>query len=226
MAYLYETHSHTCVSSPCGRNTGDELVRYFKGMGYTGMIITDHITREEAAQCATKETWEIRVNRLCLGYEMAKAEGDRVGLDVFQGWEYGDGWNHFLIYGLDREWLMDHPDCLQWDVVSYLKHVRADGGFVVQAHPFREGVSSFLLVPAHTDAYEVISASRDALHNRYAEDFCRSFGKIRHAGTDIHWLNYPRHAGVESDRRFTDIHDFIAALKAGEYRLFDHYVNK
>ena len=191
MGYLYETHAHTCTGFPCGKNTGDELVRYFHQLGYTGLIITDHILRSEAGDCATKAAWEARANRLCLGYEMAKAEGDRIGLDVFQGWDYGDGWNHFLVYGLDKEWLMANPDCLTWDCVTYLKNIKKDGGFVIQAHPFREGVSSYLVVPDYTDGYEVISASRSAEANRHAEDFCRSYGKIRHAGTDIHWLNYP-----------------------------------
>lgn len=222
MGYLYETHAHTCTGFPCGKNTGDELVRYFHALGYTGLIITDHILTSEANDVQTRAAWEVRVNRLCLGYEMAKAEGDRIGLDVFQGWEYGEGWNHFLVYGLGREWLMANPDCLSWDAVTYLKRVRADGGFVIQAHPFREGVTSYLVVPEQTDGYEVISASRSDEANRHAEDFCRSYGKIRHAGTDIHWLNYPRLAGVEGERRFSDIHDYIAGLKEGAYTLFDH----
>jgi predicted metal-dependent phosphoesterase TrpH len=117
---------------------------------------------------------------------------------------------------------MANPDCLTWDCVTYLKNVRKDGGFVIQAHPFREGVTSYLVVPDQTDGYEVISASRSAEANRHAEDFCASYGKIRHAGTDIHWLNYPRLAGVEGERRFADIHDYIKGLKEGAYTLFDH----
>ncbi len=226
MSYLYETHAHTCTGFPCGKNTGDELVRYFHSLGYTGLIVTDHILTSEAPEVATRAAWEIRVNRLCLGYEMAKAEGDRIGFDVFQGWEYGDGWNHFLIYGLDRDWLMANPDCLTLDPVEYLRRVRRSGGFVIQAHPFREGVSSYLVIPEQTDGYEVISASRSEDANRHAEDFCRSYGKIRHAGTDIHWLNYPRLAGVDGMRRFTDIHDYIRGLKEGAYTLFDHIQNR
>ena len=226
MGYLYETHAHTCTGFPCGKNTGDELARYFKELGYTGMILTDHILRSEAESVSTKAAWEARVNRLCLGYEMAKAEGERIGLDVFQGWEYGEGWNHFLCYGLGRDWLMANPDCLQWDPVKYLHEIRAAGGFVVQAHPFREGVTSYLLVPQETDGVEVISASRSDEANRHAEDYCRSYGKIRHAGTDIHWLNYPRLSGVEGKRRFADLRDYIEGLKAGEYSLFDHIMQK
>lgn len=220
MGYLYETHAHTSTGFPCGKSTGDELVRYFKSLGYTGMILTDHILRSEAD--AVEGKWEKRVEQLCVGYETAKAEGDAIGLDVFQGWEYGEGWNHFLVYGLNRDWLMAYPDCLRWDPVTYLRRVREAGAFVVQAHPFREGVTSFLLVPDQTDGVEVISASRSDEANRHAEDYCASYGKIRHAGTDIHWVNYPRLAGVEGNRRFADIHDYIEGLKAGEYKLFDH----
>ena len=219
MGYFYETHAHTRTGFPCGKNTGDELARYFKSLDYTGMIVTDHILRSEAD--AVEGKWEQRVEQLCTGYEAAKAEGNVIGLDVFQGWEYGEGWNHFLVYGLGRDWLMANPDCLRWDPVEYLHRVRQAGAFVVQAHPFREGVTSYLLIPQETDGVEVLSASRSDEANRHAEDYCASYGKIRHAGTDIHWVNYPRLAGVEGNRRFADIHDYIEGLKAGEYRLFD-----
>ena len=42
MAYLYETHMHTCLASACGVSTGKEHVRFYKERGYTGIIITDH----------------------------------------------------------------------------------------------------------------------------------------------------------------------------------------
>ena len=67
MGYLYETHAHTCTGFPCAKNTGDELVRYFHQLGYTGLIITDHILRSEAGDCETRAAWEARANRLCLG---------------------------------------------------------------------------------------------------------------------------------------------------------------
>lgn len=221
MGYLYETHAHTKTGFPCGKNTGDELVRYLKGLGYTGMILTDHILTSEWKSVQTKEEWEARVNRLCAGFEAARKEGERLDFDVFQGWEYGYDWNHFLVYGLEREWLLANPDCLSWDPVRYLHSVRAAGAFVVHAHPFREGVSSHLLIPDETDGVEVLSAMRSDEANRHAEDYAASYRKIRQGGTDLHWVNYDRLCGVETQRRPEDIRDYISILRAGEYRIFD-----
>lgn len=84
--YRYETHLHTCQSSACGRSTGAEHARYYKSIGYTGIIVTDHFFGGNTAASRSGD-WEKRVNEFCAGYEDAKAEGDRIGLDVFFGWE-------------------------------------------------------------------------------------------------------------------------------------------
>ena len=42
MSYLYETHLHTCQGSACGRSTGAEQARFYKEIGYAGIIVTDH----------------------------------------------------------------------------------------------------------------------------------------------------------------------------------------
>lgn len=68
----YETHLHTCQSSKCGRSTGAEHARYYKSIGYTGIIVTDHFFGGNTA--APREgNWEDRVNAFCRGYEDAKA---------------------------------------------------------------------------------------------------------------------------------------------------------
>lgn len=42
MGFLYETHLHTCLASACGISTGKEHVRYYKDLGFTGIMMTDH----------------------------------------------------------------------------------------------------------------------------------------------------------------------------------------
>ena len=38
MPYTYETHLHTCQGSACGRSTGAEQARFYKEIGYAGII--------------------------------------------------------------------------------------------------------------------------------------------------------------------------------------------
>ena len=42
MGFLYETHSHTCEASACGKVHGEDYISYMMDKGYSGMIITDH----------------------------------------------------------------------------------------------------------------------------------------------------------------------------------------
>lgn len=86
MPFLYETHMHTCQASLCGKATGAEQARAYKEAGFTGIIITDHFFGGNTAVDRTLP-WTERVDLFWKGYEDAKAEGDRIGLDVFFGLE-------------------------------------------------------------------------------------------------------------------------------------------
>ena len=115
MGYKYETHLHTREGSACARATAAEQVRSYYEAGYAGIIVTDHFFNGNTA-VPRNLPWEERVNLFCLGYENAKAEGDRLGMDVFFGWESGYYGTDFLIYGLDKDWLLKHDDILEWSV--------------------------------------------------------------------------------------------------------------
>ena len=103
--YLYETHMHTSEGSACAKNSGAEMARVYAVAGYTGIIITDHFFYGNTAVDRTLP-WSEWVERHCLGYEHAKEEGDRLGLQVFFGWESGYRGTEFLVYGPDKQWLL------------------------------------------------------------------------------------------------------------------------
>ena len=42
MQYKYEIHSHTKESSRCGKLSAMELVKKYKSLGYSGVVITNH----------------------------------------------------------------------------------------------------------------------------------------------------------------------------------------
>ena len=104
MPFLYETHMHTCQGSACGRATGKEQARVYKEAGFTGIIITDHFFGGNTAVDRSLP-WEERVDLFWKGYEDAKEEGDRIGLDVFFGLEQNIHFDEYLIYGLTKEYI-------------------------------------------------------------------------------------------------------------------------
>ncbi|MDR1031407.1 MAG: PHP domain-containing protein [Treponema sp.] len=219
MNYLYETHLHTCQASACAISRGRDYIRAYKALGYTGIIVTDHFFNGNS--CLNRNlSWKDWVNHFCRGYEEAWAAGERQGLDVFFGWEETFDGDDYLVYGLDKEWLMQHPESAHWTRREQYETVRFYGGCVVQAHPFRQHyyIDTIHLSTACVDAVEVANAgnheqSYDALAMKYAQ----TLGLPITAGTDIHDatdLRCPdRIFGVYLDRKLHTIKDYVTAIR-------------
>ena len=136
MSFLYETHLHTCLASACGKSTGKEHARFYKDAGYAGVIMTDHFFGGNTAVDRTLP-WEKRIDLFWRGYEDAREEGDRIGLDVFFGLEQNFSGDEYLIYGPTKEYMKAHPEMEHWTRRQQLEEVHKAGGCVIQAHPFR-----------------------------------------------------------------------------------------
>lgn len=223
--YIYETHMHTSESSACAHNTGAEMARAYHEAGYAGIIITDHFFYGNTA-VNRRLSWEEWVNRFCLGYEHAKAEGDKLGLSVFFGWESGYTGTEFLIYGLDKEWLLNHPEIKEATVEEQYALVHAAGGIVSHAHPFREEpyIPQIRLYPEYVDAVEGVNAThsspvslshKNPAFNVRALAYGRKHNLSFTAGSDQHTTTMIG-GGMVFERKLADIHDFCRAVLAKE----------
>ena len=226
MLYKYETHSHTCEASKCGVIDGASLAKFYKSQGYTGVFITDHFYKGNTA-VPRELPWNEWVTGFIKGYQNAKAEGDKIGLDVFFAWEYSNGMgNDFLIYGLDEQWLYDHPEQIELKPCDYLKMVREEGAMIIHAHPFREGffADRIKLLPTVVDGVEVINADMSPDVNRRADWYAREIGLRMTAGGDNHWGKRQHLAGVYLPERIERVSDYIRLVKEGSVELFaDRY---
>ncbi len=221
--YRYDTHVHTKEASRCGKMSGAEMVQYYKKNGYDGIFITDHFVNG-STRTTPDMSWEEKMRIFVSGYENAKAEGKRVGLDVFFGLEYNFKFTEFLIYGLDYAWLLSHPDCDKLDIREFLELARASGAFVVHAHPFRVRpyIKAIRLYPDCVDAVEVMNAAHtnDMPHDRRAEWYASEFGLARTGGSDNHVVNQRYLGGVEVEERFSSFTDYAEAVKNGKVNIF------
>ena len=220
LAYRYETHMHTCQASACGVSTGAEQARFYKEQGYTGIFVTDHFTGGNTA-VPRNLPWRERVEWFCSGYEDALIEGQKLGLDVFFGWEQNFEGDEYLIYGPDKAWLLAHPDVEHWTRRKQLEEVHRAGGAVIQAHPFRDRdyIKYILLGLKYCDGIEVANTFNhpwcDACARRYAADY----DLLITAGSDNH-NNRPektdpaRLMGVELDARLTCPMDYARLIRA------------
>ncbi len=223
--FLYETHLHTSESSACAKSSGAKMARACKEYGYTGIFVTDH---NWGGNTATDRnlSWEIWVGRFCEGYEHAKAEGDKIGLDVFFGYEAGFHGTEFLLYGIDKAWMTAHPELWTATVEEQYRLVHECGGMVIHAHPFREAgyIPEIRLFPQWVDGVEGVNAahsnSKSGAHNMKEFDeraiaYARKNGLPMTAGSDVHTVSLFG-AGVAFKRRLKSGQDYVHAILSGE----------
>jgi len=219
--YRYETHMHTKEASACAVSTGAEMVKAYYRAGYSGVIVTDHFFNGNSAVPACLP-WKERVEMFCSGYENALQEAKKLDFHVFFGWEYSDNGADFLTYGLDRDFLLAHPDMLSWPIEKYLRIVRECGGFVSQAHPYREAwyIRKIRVFPEHVDAIEVRNASHtNPRYDEQALELANKFSLCQTGGSDAHSADRLPGGGMEFDHELLTIEDFIQAVKKGTGRI-------
>jgi hypothetical protein len=190
----------------------------YRELGYSGIIVTDHFYHGNTS-VSHELPWDEWVKQFCKGYEEAKNEGDKQGFDVFFGWEETfEGCDDYLVYGLDKEWLLEHPEVKNWTRGQQYRTVKASGGCVIQAHPFRQHsyISKIILSTGCVDAVEVANAtnfeqSYDALAMRYAHNL----GLPYTAGSDTHdarQVYADSVFGIYVQKKMNTIHDYVKAI--------------
>jgi hypothetical protein len=197
---------------------GSEYVKRYKDMGYAGIIITEHFYH---GNCAINKMlpWNRWVHAFCKGYESAREEGSRRGLDVFFGWEETFDWgDDYLIYGLDKEWLLEHPEVIHWTRKQQFDEVKRYGGCVVKAHPFRqyEYIDRICLSAGCVDAVEVANAANQPSFDMLAWRYAKALELPGIAGSDAHyaWYSDPdAFFGVYLDKKMESINDFVEAIR-------------
>ena len=219
MGYKYETHLHTSTSSACGHSPGPDYIAYYKELGYTGIFVTDHfyLGNTCVGRSLPGQEW---AERYCLAYREAHEEGLRQGLDVFFGWETTYEGDDYLVYGLDEEWLKAHPEVITWTVPEQYRSVRAAGGMVIQAHPFRERgyMNAIHLHPYDCDGWEIANAGNEPYQDALAYRYAMNHGLKITAGSDIHRVGAEpsRVFGMEFDTPLTSALDYVRRFLSGE----------
>ena len=135
MAYIYDLHVHSSECSGCSSASAREMVRAYKEQGiYSGIVLTNHF-----AHLREGEDWKEHIMPYWNAYLEAKDEGEKLGITVLFGLEYGYGYaQEILLYGIDLDFLLANPDFCSLTPEEITKRVQAYGGFVAHSHPFRK----------------------------------------------------------------------------------------
>ncbi len=224
--FLYELHFHTKESSPCAVTPAAEMVRAYKKRGYTGVIVTDHFVNCNR-YFHTEQPWEEKIERYLQGFREAKAEGDKIGLDVFFGWEYTfrETMDDFVTFGVAPEFLLRHPELCSLPLAEYTALVRSYGGMVWHAHPFRRApwLGDKKIFPRafpEVDGMEILSGRMNHEEaNRQALCWAEEHALPGFAGSDAHDTD-DISAGVLLSRRAESTEDLVSLLKAGGFSFY------
>lgn len=217
-----ETHLHTAEGSACASASGREQALHYKEMGYDTIFVTDHfINGNTKADRALP--WEDWVEAYCLGFERAKEQGEKIGLNVLFGIEYGWGGADFLAYGIDKQWLLENPVCAKLPVWEFCQMVRENGGMVVQAHPFRQAeyLKAIRLLPEYVDGVETKNCgNRRPEFDRRAKWYAEQFGLPETAGSDCHHVFSKNYTGILTETEIKTAQDYINVLKNRQIKGF------
>ena len=228
MSYLYETHCHCAQCSRCAHSSSREMVRSYHQAGYTGLVLTDHFIFGNTAVDRSLP-WEARMARYESAYLEARKEGRNLDFDVIFGFEhyYGKG-KEMLVYGIEPEFLIRHPEIDRLPVEEFAALMGRAGAVLIHAHPYRDRYYIDMSFPPRldlVDGVEVFNACSAPGEDVQALRAARQHRDwISTSGGDIHDAGDRRigQGGILLPRRVNTARAFAQALKERDYRLLIH----
>lgn len=204
-----ETHLHTKEVSPCAHLTAEKMVEYYHHAGYQTLFVSDHMH----ADCQGAE-WFLT------GYHQAKKAGDRYGMNILLSAEYSflihGVPNHYLVYGIDEDFIRHHVNGPDFDLGKLQKAVKECGGLIIQAHPFR-GIG--IPTPDFVDGMEVFNSNPRHFvktDEQRTEAMTGLYHLLRTAGSDAHRPEDVAGTGIGSEHEIKTASDFIELIQSGK----------
>lgn len=207
-----EAHLHTYPVSSCAKLTPVEQVRLFKEAGYDTIIVSDHFSPHHFKKLGEDLTFAQKVDKLCDAYLEAKAEGDRIGLTVLFSVELSFRKNHYLLYGVTREFLKLREDIFDISLDELYEHLKAHGITIIQAHSHR--AEKCVPHPHHVDGFEINCCLRKDNYNERTMQVAKEYDLPLTIGSDAH---RPEDAGISatlSEEKIESIEQYLELLFA------------
>ncbi len=202
-----EAHLHTYPVSSCAQLTPVEQVRLFKEAGYDTVIVSDHFSPHHFKKLGEHLTFAEKVDKLCDAYLEAKVEGDRIGLTVLFSVELSFHKNHYLLYGVTREFLKLRADIFDIDIDELYAHLKAHGITIIQAHSHR--AEKCVPHPHHVDGFEINFNLRKDNYNERTVKVAKEYNLPLTIGSDAH---RPEDVGISatlSEEKIESIEQYL-----------------
>ena len=213
--YRYETHLHSAPVSKCGGYSVRDNMEFYKEIGYDGIFLTNHFLDANIGGDRSRP-YEEQIEFFFSDIEEGERLADEIGIKFFWGIETSYLGTDFLIYGLSKQWYLDHPEIMKMPRRDMLTLMAEEGALIVHAHPYREAsyIECIRLFPRYVHAVEVYNAANPGVPNELAEIYAKAYCLHKSAGSDNHNSRYATTlAGLEFDTPLVSIDDFINRMK-------------
>lgn len=214
-----ESHLHTKEVSTCSHCYAKEQVELYHKAGFNTIFVTDHL-HSDFLETNSDISKEEAVERFILGYVNAKKEAEKYDMNVILGAEYsfsfGDISNHYLVYGIDEDFLLKNLNSANYTLDMLRKAVKERGAFLIQAHPFRKYCFP---TPTMADGMEIYNASprhfveTDEIR---ATELAKMYGLYMTSGSDAHRIEDVGRGGMGSEYEIKTAEDYIELIKSGK----------
>lgn len=137
---LVDLHLHTRAISHCCRIEAEDNIKLAKELGFDGVAIANHYT----SHYFDEKSYDSWIDSYIAEWYNCIALGKKYGLRIFCAVEVTLEYEprlHMLIYGADRQFLIDNPHLCDMSLEKLYSLCRANGYALVQAHPFRGGTT-------------------------------------------------------------------------------------
>lgn len=220
MKYKYELHCHTAETSECAAISAADAVEFYKSLGYSGMVITDHYS---FLTFGTGSSFKRRVDteKYLRGYRLAReAAGDDFTVLLGMEIRFFMTTNDYLVYGIDEDFITSNGNMLFKGLKSFYELVRQSGGIIVQAHPFRPYIHR--ANPKYLDGCEVFNGKdRNSDLNQKAQAWAEKENfKIVTGGADFHRESQKGNiSGIITDEEIKTNADLVRILRSSAYEI-------
>ena len=166
---LIDLHAHSSGISRCCRIPAETVIEEARRIGLDGIALTNHYQKKDLKGREPLEYVKLYLEE----FHRARAYGEANGIRVLYGIEVTmEGFKlvHMLIYGVSEDFLYAHPTLYEYSQEELYRAVKAAGGVLIQAHPYRRGDS--LMDTALMDGIEI------SCHPLYEGTHCEEMRRI------------------------------------------------
>jgi hypothetical protein len=149
---------------------------------------------------------------LCDAYEKAVEEGKKHSMNVIFSPELSLCGNHYLLYGVTREFLKLREDIFDISLDELYAHLKAHGITVIQAHPYRDDKCQ--PHPHHVDGFEINVHPKHENYNERTLEIAAEYDMPLTVGSDVHGEGQVGLSATLSEEKIESIEQYLELLFA------------